>query len=89
MTDVPARLPFAAEEGATADLLRARRGGSSPHSTGCSCTARRSPRAGTLGWTRHVTMDDGPRTVAATIGRGGRAAMRTEPPSPHPEVLPA
>ncbi|MFP5371978.1 MAG: carboxymuconolactone decarboxylase family protein [Actinomycetes bacterium] len=27
MTDVPARLPFASEEGATAELLRARRGG--------------------------------------------------------------
>jgi hypothetical protein len=39
-------------------------------------------------WTSHVTMDDGPQTVAGTRRKGLRA-MRTEPPSPDPEVLPA
>jgi 4-carboxymuconolactone decarboxylase len=39
-------------------------------------------------WTRRVRMDDGPRTAAGTTGRGLRA-MRSEPPSPDPEVLPA
>jgi hypothetical protein len=39
-------------------------------------------------WTGRVTMDDGPRTVAGTTERG-LGAMRTEPPSPDPEVLPA
>ena len=84
---------------------RRRTGGPSARATGSARAGRSlaagpvalecSPRTGEPAdghlsgdWTPHVTMDDGPRTVAGTTGRG-RTAMRSEPPSPDPEVLPA